>query len=109
MELKDLKEGDKVVVYKRWGDSINVIEKVTKTQIVVNGTKYRRESGSQIGGSVWYSSRIGICTKEEENRIRSQISVNRMKRFIKEYDIDSLSYKKLEKIYNILKNKDENG
>ena len=83
MELKDLKEGDKVIVYNRYGDSIKTVERVTKTQIVVDGYKYRRETGYQIAGNTWYSSRIEICTEEEENRINRQISENRMKRYIK--------------------------
>lgn len=109
MELKDLKEGDKVIVYGRWNDCIKVIEKVTKTHIIVNGIKYRREDGRKIGGSVWNGSHIDVCTEEEENRIRTQYAEEMMKRYIKDYNIESLNFKKLEQIYNILKDQNENG
>lgn len=50
MKLKDLKEGDKVVVYNIYGDSIKKVDRVTKAQIIVDGYKYRRETGYRIGG-----------------------------------------------------------
>lgn len=101
---KRFKEGDKVVVYNRWIDSIKTVGRVTKTQIIINGTKYKRDTGSQIGGSVWSFSKIGVCTKEEEMRITTEINARRMKRYITEYKLDTLSYSELEQIYNILKN-----
>lgn len=103
MELKDLKAGDKVVIRNRWNDRIGTIERVTKTQIIVNGYKFRRESGLQINGDSWTPSRIAVLTEEELQGIKKQNAKNMMKRYIKNFVFDDLSYEEIEQVYNILK------
>ena len=49
-ELKDLVAGDDVLVVGRSCRHIAKIDKVTKTQIVVNNARFRRDSGWQCGG-----------------------------------------------------------
>lgn len=44
-ELKDLIAGDDVLVVGRSCRCIAKIDKVTKTQIVVNNARFRRDSG----------------------------------------------------------------
>lgn len=46
-ELKDLIAGDDVLVVGRSCRRIAKIDKVTKTQIVVNNARFRRDSGWQ--------------------------------------------------------------
>lgn len=48
-ELKDLVAGDDVLVVGRSCRYIAKIDKVTKTQIVVNNARFRRDSGWQCG------------------------------------------------------------
>lgn len=48
-ELKDLIAGDDVLVVGRYRRCIAKIDKVTKTQIVVNNARFRRDSGWQCG------------------------------------------------------------
>lgn len=44
-ELKDLVVGDDVLVSGMHHRCIAKVDKVTKTQIVVNGVRFRRDSG----------------------------------------------------------------
>lgn len=107
MELKDLKAGDKVIIRNRWNNRIGTIERVTKTQIIVNGYKFRRENGSQINGDSWTPSRIEVLTEEELQRIKTQNAKNMMKRYIQNFVFDDLSYEQIEQVYNILKKSKE--
>ena len=107
MELKDLKVGDKVIIRNRWNDRIGTIERVTKAQIIVNGYKFRRETGSQINGDSWAPSRIEVLTEEELRRIQKQNNKEKMKRYIQNFVFDDLSYEEIEQVYNILKKSKE--
>lgn len=49
MELKDLKAGDEVIITEPWHKSIGVIDRVTKTQIVIGERKYNRKTGFEVG------------------------------------------------------------
>lgn len=49
MELKDLVVGDDVLVIGMHHRCIAKVDKVTKTKIVVNGVRFRRNSGWQCG------------------------------------------------------------
>lgn len=85
MELKDLKAGDKVIIRDRWNDRVGTIGRVTKTQIIVNGSKFRRGDGSQINGDRWTPARIAVLTEEELQRIKKQNAKNMMKRYIQNF------------------------
>lgn len=52
-ELKDLVEGDEVLVIGMYYRRIAKVDKVTKTQIVVDNARYRRNSGLQCGDDIW--------------------------------------------------------
>lgn len=52
-ELKDLIAGDYVLVVGRSCRCIAKIDKVTKTQIIANNARFRRDSGWQYGGDSW--------------------------------------------------------
>lgn len=106
MELKDLKAGDKVIIRNRWNDRIGTIERVTKTQIIVNGYKFRRENGSQINGDTWTPFRIAVYNEEEANQIMKSQAMNKMRCYIKDFTLENLSYDELEQICNILKKSD---
>ena len=52
-ELKDLVEGDEVLVTGMYHRHIAKVDKVTKTQIIVNNARFRRDSGWQCGIDRW--------------------------------------------------------
>ena len=61
-ELKDLIAGDDVLVVGRSCRRIAKVDKVTKTQIVVNNARFRRDSGWQCGGDRWFQyQRRSFC------------------------------------------------
>lgn len=51
-ELKDLVVGDKVVAYNKYDNRrIAIVERITKTLVVVNNIKYRKSDGFASGES----------------------------------------------------------
>ena len=55
-DFKSLEVGDQVIVRRSHNhDTISTIERLTKTQIILknSGRKYKRKTGSLIGGSSW--------------------------------------------------------
>ena len=52
-ELKDLVAGDEVVVTGTLYRRIAKVDKVTKTQIVIDNARFRRDSGWQCGSDRW--------------------------------------------------------
>lgn len=71
--LKELQVGDKVIVCgnRLHRKVVRRVEKLTKTQIVLSGTstRYRRESGYQVGGDIWDKTSIARHTDEQEQAI----------------------------------------
>lgn len=67
-ELKDLVAGDKVVAYDECNNRrIAIVERITKTLVVVNNIKYRKSNGFEYGVSSYiFSHRIEIPKDEEQ-------------------------------------------
>lgn len=71
--LSSLKAEDRVIVYDNRGNYVANVARVTNTQIVlVNGRKYRRNTGHQIGAGAWDGSSLGPVTEELLNEIRKK-------------------------------------
>lgn len=64
-ELKDLVVGDDVLITSRYYRRIAKVDKVTKTQIVVDNVRFRRDSGWQCGGDSWNRKSISVPTEKE--------------------------------------------
>lgn len=101
-ELKDLVVGDKVVVYDRYDNKkIDVVERVTKTLVVVNNIKYRKSNGFEYGVSSYiFSRRIKIPKDEEqikaiELEYRKRIIIHR----IHNLNLNDYPLEVLEKVY----------
>nr|DAH67319.1 MAG TPA: hypothetical protein [Caudoviricetes sp.] len=100
-ELKDLKVGDKVIIYSEYGNrDISIIERITKTLVVVKGNKYRKSDGFRYGTILYTSERIEAPKDEEQKKrieleYRKKIIIHRIRNFnLNDYPIDVL-----EKIY----------
>lgn len=100
--LEELKEGDKVICYNSFGNFIDVVEKVTKTQIHTKYGKYRRKDGYSVGACSFNVSYISELTPEKEDEIKEKCRIDKMRSFVRNFNFDKLSLDKLEKIYNIL-------
>ena len=71
-ELKDLVVGDDVLVTGNYHRRIAKVDKVTKTQIVVNNVRFRRDSGWQCGSDCWDRKSISIPTEKEISDIKEE-------------------------------------
>ncbi|WP_293555744.1 hypothetical protein [Phascolarctobacterium sp.] len=100
-ELKDLKVGDKVIIYGAYGNrDVSAVERITKTLVVVKGNKYRKSDGFRCGSVLFNSDRIEAPKDEEQKKrieleYRKKIIIHRIRNFnLNGYPIDVL-----EKIY----------
>ena len=105
-ELKDLVAGDDVLVVGMSCRRIAKIDKVTKTQIVVNNARYRRNSGWQCGGDRWNVKSISVPTEKEISDIKEENLRETLIYSISSFDFKRLSTDKLKQVYNILKGKE---
>lgn len=100
-ELKDLVAGDKVVAYDKYANRrIAIVERITKTLVVVNNIKYRKSDGFAYGEIYFSSRRIEIPKDEEQIKAielehRKQIIIHRIHNF----NLNDYPLEVLEKVY----------
>lgn len=106
-ELKDLVVGDEVLVkgmsYKR----IAKVDKVTKTQIVVDNDRFKRDSGWQCGSGIWNRRRVSVPTEKEISDIKEENFRKKLVYAISSFDFKRLSTDELKQVYNIVKGKEK--
>jgi hypothetical protein len=100
--LDNLKEGDEVAVrsgYVYASHTIKIIERTTKSQIMVSGMKFWRESGSGVG---YQSSPVRIVepTPEIREEIKRRACVDKIQAFAGWHN---LSTEVLEKVVELIK------
>lgn len=105
-ELKDLKAGDEVLVTGISHRRIAKVDKVTKTQIVVNNARFRRNSGYQCGGDSWNRKIIFIPTEKEISEVKEENLRKTLAYAISSFDFNRLSTDELKQVYNIVKGKE---
>lgn len=105
-ELKDLVAGDDVLVVGRSYRRIAKIDKVTKTQIVVNNARFRSDSGWQCGSDRWNVTRISVPTKKEISDVKEENLRKTLIYAISSFDFKRLSTDELKQVYNIVKGKE---
>lgn len=103
-ELKDLVAGDDVLVEGSSSRRIAKIDKVTKTQIVVNNARFRRDSGWQCGGDRWNVRKISVPTEKEISDVKKEENLRKTLIYaISSFDFKRLSTNELKQVYNIVK------
>ena len=105
-ELKDLVVGDDVLVTVMSYRHIAKVDKVTKTQIIVNNTRFRRDSGLQFGSDRWNVRRISVPTEKEISDIKEENLRKILIHTISSFDFERLSTNELKQVYNIVKCKE---
>ena len=106
-ELKDLVAGYDVLVAGSSCRRITKIDKVTKTQIVVNNARFRRDSGWQCGGDSWSMKSISVPTEKEISDIKEENFRKGLLYAIRSFDFKRLSTDELKQVYNIVKGKEK--
>ena len=105
-ELKDLVAGDNVLVTGMYHRRIAKVDKVTKTQIIVNNARFRRDSGWQYGGDSWNRKSISIPTEKEISEVKEENLRKNLICVISSFDFKRLSTNELKQVYNIVKGKE---
>ena len=102
-ELKDLVAGDDVLVIGMYHRRIAKVNKVTKTQIIIDNARFRRDSGWQCGGDRWNMKSISVPTEKEISDIKEENLRNTLIYAISTFDFKRLSTDELKQVYNIVK------
>lgn len=102
--ISDLQVGDKVFIQSRYGQSLDEVARITKTQVILKSSesKFRISSGTVIGGDSWSTSRISHATDEEIQKFKQKIYRRKLIEAIKQEDLKDRSIEDLEKICEIL-------
>ena len=83
IELKNLKVGNMVILRNRCKFSLEVIKRITKTQIVINekyNEKYNKETGNEVGTYNYsYKKRYILPINEENIKIFIEFSNDTIK------------------------------
>ena len=106
-ELKDLVVGDEVLVTGTFNRRIAKVDKVTKTQIVIDNARFRRDSGWQCGGDSWNRKSISVPTEKEISDIKEENFRKELLYAISSFDFKRLSTDELKQVYNIVKGKEK--
>lgn len=105
-ELKDLVTGDEVLVTGMYYRRIAKVDKVTKTQIVVDNARFKRNSGWQCGSDIWNKIRVSVPTEKEISDIKEENFRKKLIYVISSFDFKRLSTDELKQVYNIVKGKE---
>jgi len=105
--LKNLKAGDRIGYETNYAQGIKKIKRITKTMIILsNGSRYNKDTGNSVGDNIWSSDRLIEITEKWEQDLHRGIMRNKVRHYIKEGLLSKVSDEELEKIYTILKNKE---
>ena len=105
-ELKDLVVGDDVLVTGMYYRRIAKVDKVTKTQIIANNARFRRDSGWQCGRDSWNRKSISVPTEKEISDVKEENFRKELLYAISSFDFERLSINELKQVYNIVKGKE---
>lgn len=105
-ELKDLVVGDDVLVTGMSYRRIAKVDKVTKTQIIIDNTRFRRDSGWQCGSDRWNIRIISVPTEKEISDVKEENLRKTLVYAISSFDFKRLSTDELKQVYNIVKGKE---
>lgn len=105
-KLKDLQVGDDVIVTGMFCKRISKIEKVTKTQIIVGNTRFRKDSGWQCGSDRWNNETISVPTEKQIVEIKEENLRKKLIYAISSFDFEHLSTDELKQVTNIIKGKE---
>lgn len=106
-ELKDLVAGDDVLVIGMYHRRIAKVNKVTKTQIIIDNARFRRDSGWQCGSDRWNVRRISVPIEKEISDVKEENLRKKLVYAISSFDFKRLSTDELKQVYNIVKGKEK--
>ena len=107
--LKKIQVGDKVIVSGGGAMSTDYIAEVgrlTKTQIILteSSTKYRRESGRQLGGSCWSTRWLRETNEDKLTKIKDDEETRQAIYYLDDFKWRKLSLESLRAVLKVVKN-----
>ncbi len=101
-DFESLKVGDLVIVNNGgwYGRSIDRVDRLTKTQIILerSQTKFRRDSGFMVGRDSYSRGHLSIYTEEKGQQIRHRNLVRELKYSLNDKVLAKFSYEKLKEL-----------
>lgn len=95
--LKELKEGDKIIVNSNYRVFITVVDKITPTgRIKVGNTQYDY-TGWEITSDSWHRNSLEQWSQKKEDRIKRQIEFKKMCNKLSNTKWEDCSYEFVEK------------
>lgn len=100
---KNLIVGDKVLIRKQWGLIVQRVEKLTKTMIVIDdGSRFRRDSGSEVGATAWSWKSLEEATDESIKEIKKVNRKRGLVKILKNVNYSNMTLEALEEIYKLV-------
>lgn len=130
MRIEDLKVGDSVVYFPRssmWGPgpmaNVGTVEKVTKTQVTVDGIRFLKRTGNKVGdaygmhiainrfgegqsGHLWTTAQAEQHNKYVEEEKQKSIKIREIKN-VTRHELDNMTLEELTAILDILNKQKE--
>lgn len=106
-EIKDLQVGDEVIVETCYCNRIGKVERLTKTCVVVNGVKYKKDYGNEYGYHGYYPNKIKVATEELKAKVLEEEKRNQMLGKIQSFRFGSLPTNKLKQVCDIISNENK--
>ena len=101
--LENVKAGDVVIEHCRWENVIATVTKVTATQIVVGGDRYRKKDGYLIGSAgSWYHRWISLPKEGEVEVLKRQKFISDVVSELKKLTAHDVTYEQAVKINEVL-------
>ena len=101
--LENVKAGDVVIEHCRWENVIATVTKVTATQIVIGGDRYRKKDGYLIGSAgSWFTRWISIPKEGEVEALKRQKFIEDVVSRLNNLTARDVTYEQAVKIKEVL-------
>lgn len=110
-ELENVKVGDFVVLRGSYAhdDCLRKVERVTKSQILVNKRRFWKKNGRIVGAGIWSYAYIRPATENDIERLKKIKQKNELLAFIRNVGLDNLSLESLQTICDVVKKEISNS
>lgn len=101
--LENVKAGDRLVVSNRYGENIDVVERITETLVITKIHRFRKKDGYESGQSAYACgfSRARLATEADVERIKGQMRKRKLTAECNKIRFDRLSVQQLDDILKI--------
>lgn len=96
--LEDLKPGDRVFVSSYPRDRIEEVDRLTKTQIIIGGLRFRKLDGCLVNGDGYNRARLEEVTPEREQ----EVLCIKLIRAISAKSLKDFNLERLKKIWGLM-------